>query len=60
MNREQFAPATRWMGPLLPYRDVRRDDIAVFMSPEQAGLFLVKRIIGVPGDRIHLRDDAVY
>jgi signal peptidase I len=48
------------MGPLLPYRDVRRDDIAVFMSPEQAGLFLVKRIIGVPGDRIHLRDDAVY
>jgi len=47
-------------GPLLPYRDVRRDDIAVFMSPEQAGLFLVKRIIGVPGDRIHLRDDAVY
>ena len=60
VNREQFAPATRWMGPLLPYRDVRRDDIAVFMSPEQAGLFLVKRIIGVPGDRIHLRDDAVY
>jgi len=24
------------------------------------GLFLVKRIIGVPGDRIHLRDDEVY
>jgi len=45
---EQFAPATRWMGPLLPYRDVRRDDIAVFMSPEQAGLFLVKRIIACP------------
>jgi signal peptidase I len=58
VNREQFAPPTRWMGPLLPYRDIRRDDIAVFLSPEQPGLFLVKRIIGVPGDRIHLRDDA--
>jgi signal peptidase I len=60
VNREQFAPPARWLGPLLPYRDVRRDEIAVFMSPEQPGLFLVKRIIGIPGDRIHLRDDVVY
>jgi signal peptidase I len=60
VNREQFAAATHWLGPLLPYRDLRRDDVAVFMSPEQPGLFLVKRIIGVPGDRIHLRDDVVY
>jgi signal peptidase I len=60
VNREQFAAPARWMGPLMPYRDVRRDEIAVFMSPEQPGLFLVKRIIGVPGDRIHLRDDIVY
>ena len=60
VNREQFAPPTRWMGPLMPYRDVHRDEIAVFMSPEQPGLFLVKRIIGVPGNRIHLRDGVVY
>ncbi|HKN69548.1 MAG TPA: signal peptidase I [Terriglobales bacterium] len=60
VNREQFAPPTHWLGPLLPYRDIHRDDIAVFLSPEQPGLFLVKRIIGVPGDRIHLRDDVVY
>ena len=60
VNREQFAPPTHWMGPLMPYRDVQRDEIAVFLSPEQPGLFLVKRIIGVPGDRIHLRDDEVY
>jgi len=60
VNREQFAPPTRWMGPLMPYREIHRDDIAVFFSPEQQGLFLVKRIIGVPGDRIHLRDGVVY
>jgi signal peptidase I len=60
VNREQFAAPTRWMGPLMPYRDLRRDETAVFMSPEQPGLFLVKRIIGIPGDRIHLRDDVVY
>src|SRR5271166_674439 len=60
VNREQFAPATRWMGPLLPYRDIRRGDIVVFLSPEEKGLFVVKRIIGIPGDRIHLRDGALY
>ena len=60
VNREQFAPATRWMGPLMPYRDIRRGDIVVFLSPETQGLFVVKRIMGIPGDRIHLRDGAVY
>jgi len=60
VNREQFAVPTRWTGPLMPYRNVRRDEIAVFFSPEQPGLFLVKRIIGIPGDHIHLRDGAVY
>jgi signal peptidase I len=60
VNREQFAPPTRWMGPLMPYREVRRNDIVVFLSPEQQGLFVVKRIIGIPGDHIHLRDGVVY
>ena len=60
VNREQFAPPTRWLGRLLPYRDLRRGDIVVFLSPEQPGLFVVKRIMGIPGDRIHLRDGAVY
>lgn len=60
VNREQFAPPTKWMGPLLPYRPVRRGDIVVFLSPVEAGLYVVKRVIGVPGDRIHLRDGVVY
>ena len=60
VNREQFAPPTKWMGPLLPYRDIRRGDIVVFLSPEEQGLFVVKRIMGIPGDRIHLRDGVVY
>jgi signal peptidase I len=27
VNRVQFAPPTRWAGPLLPYREIRRGDI---------------------------------
>jgi len=60
VNREQFAPRTRWMGPLLPYRDIKRGDIVVFLSPAEHGLYVVKRIMGIPGDRIHLRDGALY
>lgn len=60
VNREQFAAATRWMGPLMPYRDIHRNDIVVFLSPEEPGLFVVKRIVGIPGDRIHVRDGDLY
>ena len=60
VNREQFSPATRWLEPLIPYRNPKREDVVVFMSPEQPGLILVKRVIGIPGDRIHLRYGEVY
>jgi signal peptidase I len=60
VNRIQFAPRSSWVGPLLPYREVRHGDIVVFLSPAEPGLYVVKRIIGVPGDRIHLRNGVVY
>jgi signal peptidase I len=60
VNKQQFAPPAKWVGPLLPYRDLRRGDVVVFVSPEQPGLMLVKRVIGIPGDRIHLRSGEVY
>src|SRR3979490_1226263 len=34
VNRIQFAPKSSWAGPLLPYRDVRRGDVVVFMHPD--------------------------
>ncbi len=60
VNREQFAPRTRWLGPILPYRQIRHGDIVVFLSPAEPGLYVVKRIIGIPGDHLHLRDGVVY
>ncbi len=62
VNRVQFAPKTSWIGKLLPYREVKRGEIVVFLHPAQEyeGTYVVKRIIGVPGDRIHLRNGVVY
>lgn len=48
------------MGWLLPYREIHRGDTAVFLAPAQPGTYLVKRIIGVSGDRIRLHNGAVY
>ena len=61
VDRVSFAPPTRW-APWVHYRDVRRGDVIVFLkpNPETPDLFLVKRAIGIPGDRIHLRNGIVY
>ena len=60
VNRIQFSPKTSWIGPILPYRQLKRGDIFVFLSPAEPGLYVVKRVMGIPGDRIHLRDGVVY
>lgn len=44
---------------LLPYQDVRRGDIIVFLYPEDPRKNYVKRVIGVPGDRLHLENGQV-
>jgi signal peptidase I len=41
---------------LLPYREVRRGDIIVFRSPIDIKVDIVKRAIGIPGDRVKLVD----
>jgi signal peptidase I len=66
VDRITLAPPVKWM-PLVHYREPRRGDIVVFIKPvtdpDADGnlqyLTLVKRLVGVPGDRIHLRDGIV-
>lgn len=60
VNRIQFAPATSWAKSLIPYDVIQRGDVVVFLSPQTPGLHIVKRIIGIPGDTIHLRNGVVY
>ena len=58
VNKQVFAPAGHWRW-LLPYRDPRRDDVIVFHYPVDPAELLVKRVIAVPGDRLHLHRGAV-
>jgi signal peptidase I len=66
VDRISLSPPTKWM-PLVHYREPKRGDIVVFIKPvpdmDTAGnpqyLILVKRLIGVPGDHIHLSNGIV-
>ena len=62
VNRVAFSPATNWVGPIVPYNQIHRGDIVVFLSadPRTPELYIVKRIMGIPGDHIHLRNGVVY
>lgn len=72
VDRLTLAPPAKWM-PLVHYREPKRGDVVVFIKPVfQPGIdptdadgtpqtmFLVKRLIAVPGDHIHLHEGIVY
>jgi signal peptidase I len=44
----------------LPYRPIQRGDIIVFHYPVDPAQHFVKRVIGIPGDHILLRDKTVF
>lgn len=63
VDRVTLAPEGKWM-PLVHYRAPQRGDVVVFLKPvpnsDGKYLYLVKRLIGVPGDRLHLHQGVVY
>ena len=60
VNKFVFEGAGAWYEKVLPYRPVRRGDIIVFKFPFDDHPHYVKRVIGLPGDRIHIVADQVY
>jgi signal peptidase I len=45
---------------LLPIRDPRRGDVVVFKYPDEPERDFIKRIIGLPGETLELRNKKVY
>src|SRR5437764_14457747 len=45
---------------IMPYRPVRRGDVIVFRYPVNPTQHFVKRLVGVPGDRVRLLNRQVY
>ncbi len=60
VNKFMFGGRGAWYEKLLPYRPVRRGDIIVFKFPFDDHPHYVKRVIGLPGDRIRIVNEQVF
>ena len=52
--------ASKWYDRILPYRAIRRGDVIVFKYPYENHPYYVKRVIGVPGDRVRIAGQHVF
>ena len=59
VDKQSYGPAGELDRLLLPPARVSRGDLVVFHYPVNPGLHLVKRVVGMPGDRIRMRGGLV-
>ena len=61
VNKFVFGPSeTSLERRLLPIRPLRRGDVVVFKFPEQPERDFIKRVIGLPGETLEVRDRRVF
>jgi signal peptidase I len=65
VNKFAFAYPQGYLARVLPYREIRRGDIVVFKFPgsderTQPGEHFVKRVVGLPGDRVRIFHRRVF
>jgi signal peptidase I len=60
VDKLSYAPSDAFSRHVLPYTEPKRGDIIVFRYPVDISQNYVKRVMGVPGDHIHLVNKVVY
>lgn len=61
VNRFVFSPHVfDWERRLLPQRAIRRGDVVVFKWPTEPEVDYIKRVVGLPGETVELRDGYLY
>ena len=61
VNKFVFGPSkTALERALLPMGTIERDDVIVFKYPEEPERDFIKRVIGLPGDTLEVRDKKVH
>jgi len=61
VNKVVYSPSALPLEPaLLPKKPIQRGHVIVFKFPEDPGRDFIKRVIGLPGETIEIRNKAVY
>jgi signal peptidase I len=61
VNKFVFGPTAAGLErAVLPMRGIRRGDIVVFKYPDEPERDFIKRVIGLPGETLELRNKKVY
>ncbi|HTZ76082.1 MAG TPA: signal peptidase I [Candidatus Aquilonibacter sp.] len=60
VNKFVFEGDGAWYDKLLPYRSIRRGDMIIFKYAYEDHPDYVKRVIGLPGDHLHILNGHVY
>jgi len=60
IDKQSYAPSGVLDRALLPPETVRRGDLVIFIYPIDPEKELVKRVVGMPGDRLRMRAGHVF
>jgi signal peptidase I len=60
VNKFVYGLHGSFLAKLLPYKDLKRGDVIVFKYPMNPELAYVKRLIGLPGEKVEMVGHTVY
>jgi signal peptidase I len=60
VDKLAYSPASRFAHAILPYQAPKDGDIVAFHYPVDPSQMFVKRVIGQPGDRIHIANQQLF
>ena len=61
VNKMVYSPsAAGWEDTLLPKKPIQRGHVVVFKFPEDPARDFIKRVVGLPGETVEIRNKVVY